>query len=157
MEVFNFKSYYRFERLPHSKSATRFDCTAIGGESNADFEKLVRTPSNGAMYIYVTHGHRNLRLDPSGYDVLSIDKNKNHISKIFAYNDAVGDTLRGYGDIKGTKDALIIELSADGQQLDIFISPNGKALQTLIYEAYASGNAVTEESASALKSDAVRL
>lgn len=158
MNEFCFSSYYKFERLPDSKSASRYDCTAIGGERNAAFDALIETPRNKARYIYVNQGHRNLKVEPLANSVLSLDKNKNHISRVYAYGGALqGGRLRGYGDIKGTKDAIVIEVSPDGCTLEVFISPNNKAIQTLIYEAFTNDSIATEQSADALRAAAERV
>lgn len=94
--------YYKFERLENQKSKTRIDCTA-STESYNSFEELKNKKEE--LFVYMgdntyTKAGADRKAD------LALSRTK-HISSVYVPD--VNKPL-GYGDVKGTADAILFIL-----------------------------------------------
>lgn len=134
------RAFYRFEKLPNSKSAYRLDCVARSGISYA-FERLRR--EGGELFVYFGDSSYT-KAGQHGRTGLAIS-NKGLISSIFIGS---GIDNKGYGDIKGTADALLFNLEGfktiNGKPigeayLDVFVIPTYAAQKANLYQRFCRG------------------
>lgn len=111
--------YYKFVHLPDSKSKMRRDCIA-STQSYNEFENLRNKA--GALFIYFGDLPLSFKGDVRRKADKAITKGKN-ISSIF-----VPDILLNiaYGDIMGTKDAILILFEEDYKTIEMFIARGQK-------------------------------
>jgi len=124
--------YYYFEHLPESKSATRFDCVA-STQSNPDFEMLRN--KEGRLFLYYGNVPENFKADARRRADKVLTKTKS-ISSVF-----VPDVTKpfAYGDIIGTKDALLFILNADATAFELYVARGQKNNRMALYNLLADG------------------
>ena len=137
--------YYKFVHLPDSKSKMRRDCIA-STQSYNEFESLRN--KQGELFIYLVMYLKSLmgHLQEANK---AITKGKN-ISSIF-----VPDVLQNlaYGDIRGTKDAILIQFDSDCTTIEIFVARGQKNNSYNLWLMFVGGELNNE--ISKLKSMAV--
>ena len=111
--------YYKFVHLPDSKSKMRRDCIA-STQSYNEFESLRN--KQGELFIYFGDVPQKFNGGIYRRANKAITKGKN-ISSIF-----VPDILLNiaYGDIMGTKDAILILFEEDYKTIEMFIARGQK-------------------------------
>lgn len=111
--------YYKFVHLPDSKSKMRRDCIA-STQSYNEFESLRN--KQGELFIYFGDVPQKFNGGIYRRANKAITKGKN-ISSIF-----VPDVLQNlaYGDIMGTKDAILILFEEDYKTIEIFVARGQK-------------------------------
>lgn len=107
--------YYKFEKLPGTKSKHRIDCTA-STKSYPEFEGLRNKA--GELFVYIGDvpdrfgGNIHRKADKA------LTKVKN-ISSIYVPDVTAG---LAYGDIRGTQDAVLIVNNSDYSVVEVFIA-----------------------------------
>lgn len=107
--------YYQMVKLPEQKSKLRLDCK-MSTKSYPEFE-IMRNKS-GAFFFYFGDvpecfgGNTHRKADKA------ITKTKN-ISSVYVPD--ITQTY-GFGDVRGTKDALLFAFSNSHTQLDVFVA-----------------------------------
>ena len=107
--------YYKFSHLPMSKSETRRDCIASTQTYN-EFENI-RT-KDGKLFVYFGDVPMKFKCYTNGMVNKAITKGKN-ISSVFIPNPSL--TL-AYGDIRGTKDAILLMFDKDYKTYEIVVN-----------------------------------
>lgn len=114
-----FNDYYKFEQL--AESQTRFDATA-STESYECLETILlnkRGYNNGGLSFHYTNCQEYIKCKQGRKADKSISKTK-HLSSIFIPD--LNGHLIGYGDIRGTLDALILLFNPTYTTIEIFIA-----------------------------------
>lgn len=124
--------YYKFEKLPDSKSKWRLDCTASTGNYN-DFEALRN--KRGELFIYFTDVPDSFIVDVKRKADKAITKGKN-ISSVFVPDVTLP---YAYGDVKGTTDAILIVFNSDYTTLEIFVARGQKPNRINIWQILSGG------------------
>jgi hypothetical protein len=138
--------YYKFVHLPDSKSKMRRDCIA-STQSYNEFESLRN--KQGELFIYFGDVPQKFNGGIYRRANKAITKGKN-ISSIF-----VPDVLQNlaYGDIRGTKDAILIQFDSDCTTIEIFVARGQKNNSYNLWLMFVGGELNNE--ISKLKSMAV--
>lgn len=153
--------YYRFEHLSGS-AKTRLDCTASTGGYD-EFEmrrcrKATKTTKPGDLVIYCCDVPDTFKASAQRKADKSLTIGSNNVSSIYITDP---DPKTGYGDFKGTTDALLfvfrgfnlLGLSiADGGVIEVYIGRGLRNNAKLLYNLLSDGG-LTDEMA-ALKSAA---
>lgn len=122
--------YYKFEKLPEQKSKLRIDCTA-SSNSYPEFEALRN--KDGKLFVYFGDvperfaGNIHRKADKAITKV-------NNISSVF-----VPDVTKqiGFGDVRGTQDALLMAFNADYTQIDVFVARGQKNNVRQLFNLFA--------------------
>ncbi len=124
--------YYKFVHLPDSKSKMRRDCV-VSTQSYNEFENLRNKA--GALFIYFGDLPLSFKGDVHRKADKAITKGKN-ISSIF-----VPDILLNiaYGDIMGTKDAILILFEEDYKTIEMFIARGQKNNRLNLWQMLSDG------------------
>lgn len=128
--------YYRFERLPESKSKYRFDCNRSTG-SYPGYEALRNKA--GELFIYYTpadyvSANRLRKAD------MAINKGK-HISSVYVPDVAA---LFAHGDNRATSDAILLQFNEDRTAFELFICRGQKHNQKQLYYLLSDGELQNE-------------
>ncbi len=129
--------YYKLCRLPGQKSKTRFDCVSSTA-SYMEFEALRNKA--GELFVYYGDIPNYFKGDVRRKAGKAITKTKN-ISSVFVPNI---ERLIGYGDIKGTQDAILIVFNDSYTQMEIYVSRGQKNNIAGLYNLFADGELDTE-------------
>jgi len=124
--------YYKFSHLPMSKSETRRDCIASTQTYN-EFENI-RT-KDGKLFVYFGDVPMKFKCYTNGMVNKAITKGKN-ISSVFIPNPSL--TL-AYGDIRGTKDAILLMFDKDYKTIEIFVASGEKNNRLNLWRMFADG------------------
>jgi hypothetical protein len=132
--VITLNDYYKFEKQPNQKSKTRLDCIA-STQSYNDFEML----RNKADELFVYYGNVP---DNFGGNVRrkadkAITKVKN-ISSIFIPDLELRNFA--FGDIKGTKDAILMIINDNETMIEIFIARGYKSHVKNLWQCFVGGD-----------------
>lgn len=124
--------YYKFVHLPDSKSKMRRDCV-VSTQSYNEFENLRNKA--GALFIYFGDLPLNFKGDVHRKADKAITKGKN-ISSIF-----IPDVLLklAYGDVRGTKDAILILYEEDYKTIEMFIARGQKNNRLNLWQMLSDG------------------
>lgn len=129
-----FTGYYRCEELKKLKSH-RYDCVASTGnyspfEALADrsHAKRLHFYYNGVPDTFNRYARRNAER--------AITNIKN-ISSVFIPD--LNRPLIGYGDTRGTNDALIFVFAPDYSAVEVYVAPGMRYNQRQLWEAFAAG------------------
>ena len=124
--------FYYFEHLQECKSATRFDCT-VSTKSNPELE-LLRN-KQGRLFIYYGDVPENFRADVKRKADKVLSKTKS-ISSVF-----VPDVSKpiAFGDIRGTKDALLFVFNTDATAFELYVARGQKNNRAALYNLIADG------------------
>lgn len=122
-------AYYRFEKLPNSRSAYRLDCVEHSLIPYHGFSELRN--KKGELFVYFGNSQYT-KAGQSGRTELAISGRNGLISSIFVGKDNLNF---GYGDFKGSSDALLFNLEGftlvNGKPVD------GAALEVFVVTTYA--------------------
>ncbi len=116
--------YYKFRHLPECQSATRMDCIA-SSTSYPNFEAL--RDRAGRLFVHVSTVPGTFKGNGAAF---SITKGTN-ISSVFVPDVSLNF---GRGDVKGTKDALLIIFDAGYTTLEIFVAREQKKNRLQLWE-----------------------
>ena len=121
--------YYKFQK---GTGKTRFDEIA-STQSYLPFNKLRN--KNGQLFIYFTpYQKNNAKANPNRLPDYQISKQTN-ISGIFGLSCI---SCFGYGDVRGTQDAILFIFNQELSCMEVFIArgqkPNKQSLYTLLTE-----------------------
>jgi hypothetical protein len=107
--------YYKLERLPETRSKTRFDCTTSTQHYN-DFEVLRNKKHE--LFMYYGDVPENFKGSVKRKADKALTKTKN-ISSVFVPNI---NRLYAFGDIINTSDALLMVFNENYTKIEIFIA-----------------------------------
>lgn len=134
--------YYRFEHLPEQKAKSRVDEVLKGGIGYPYLEN--KRNKKGELFLYCGTGEQYVtaRNERRGKMVMNRD---GHITSVFFPNE---EFPLGYGDVKGTNDALLFIFSqipvngeiGKGKGFDLFVARGEKADSQLLYESLINGD-----------------
>lgn len=124
--------YYKFSHIANSKSEMRRDCI-VSTQSYNEFENL----RNKAGQLFIYFGDVPIRF---GGDIhrkadKAITKGKN-ISSIYVPNVLLN---YAYGDIMGTKDAILMLFDVDFKTIEIFVARGQKNNRLNLWQILAGG------------------
>lgn len=128
--------YYRMERLPNfiKNRTPRFDCTASTGGYPL-FEDIASRSRAKRFFCYYNGLPNSFSLSAKNNAEMAITNAKN-ISSVFI--PVLNKNWLGYGDVKGTHDALLFVFSNDYSIMEIFIARgyknNRKRLFDILYD-----------------------
>jgi len=125
--------YYKFEKLPESKSPTRIDCTA-STQSYPEFEALRN--KDGKLFVHFGDVPVQFGGDVRRKADKAITKVKN-ISSVFVPDVTLN---LAYGDVKGTHDAILIISDSNYATIEIFIARGHKNHRLNLWQNLADGN-----------------
>lgn len=124
--------FYRFEKLPEQKSKMRIDC--IGStKTYPDFETMRNKA--GSLFFYFGDVPCQFGGDVCRRADMAITKVKN-ISSVY-----VPDVTKrfGYGDVRGTQDALLFLFKNDYREMEIFVARGQKNNRCQLYNLLSDG------------------
>ncbi len=124
--------YYKFAKLLNQKSKYRFDCVSCSGAYNS-FEILRN--KKGKLFVYYTDVPDNFNATAKRKADKSINKGKN-ISSVYVPDI---QSLYAYGDVRTTKDALLIVFNKDYTEMELFIARGQKNNRIALYNLLADG------------------
>lgn len=127
--------YYKMAKLPTCKSKLRFDCVASTGGYEPFEEKAQRGRDKRFKFYYggtpdTFTANAQRKADRAITDGESI-------SSVFTPD--LDNPLLGYGDTKGTNDALLFLFSEDYRQIEIFVARGLKNHSKGLFALYADG------------------
>lgn len=136
---------YRFEHLASAKGRTRMDATATTGGYNP-LEELRN--KKGQLFIYAT---------TNAYTKAGVERKSDlaichtaHISSIYVPNP---EDMLGYGDMVGTTDALLFDLSkfylkdgapTEGSTIEVYIARGQAKNRAGLFQLYRDGELAQE-------------
>ena len=129
--------YYKFAKLPNQKSKYRFDCVS-GSGAYSPFEVLRN--KKGKLFVYYTDVPDNFNATAKRKADKSINKGKN-ISSVYVPDI---ENLFAYGDVRSTKDALLIVFNKDYTEMELFISRGQKNNRIALYNLLTDGELNSE-------------
>ena len=129
--------YYRMEKLPDQKSKMRLDCTASTG-AYPEFEQMRNKA--GAFFFYFGNVPDSFGANIKRKADKAITKVKN-ISSVY-----VPDIKQrsGYGDVRGTQDALLFMFGTDYSQIDVFVARGQRNNRGQLYNLFTDGELMEE-------------
>jgi hypothetical protein len=113
--------YYKMVELKE-RASRRFDCVASTGEYEP-FEFIANKSRDKRFFLYYTDIPDTFSARVKRRVDKSISNGKS-ISSVFVPD--LYHPLKGYGDTKGTRDALLFLFSEDGKQIEIFVARGHK-------------------------------
>jgi len=128
--------YYKGVKDPTKK--TRFDVVAATSSYDV-FERLLinkRAPKIGGLSFYFVDRPSHFKNKSQRQTDKAITKGTENISSIYI-PDPILDI--GYGNVKGTEDALIVLCSENWNVIELFISRGQKNNQINLYQICADG------------------
>lgn len=127
--------FYRMEKLPEQKSKLRVDCVS-STKSYPEFESMRNKTT--ALFFYFGDIPERFGGDVKRKADKAITKVKN-ISSVYVPDVA---QLLGYGDVRGTKDALLFVFNSYYTRIDVFVARgqinNQKQLYLLLVDGELS-------------------
>ena len=126
--------YYFMSEIVQRKSH-RLDCLQSTGHYPL-FEAIAQRSKNGKFYLYCSKVPKSFKAD-AHRQADRIISNSDNISSIFVPN--LEKPLLGYGDVRGTNDALLFRFSNDDKQLEIFVARGYKHNAMNLYNLFAEG------------------
>ena len=130
--------YYRMVRLQEyaNNKTPRFDCIASTGEYPM-FQDMAARSKVKRFYCYYNGIPDSFSNRARQKAERAITSTKN-ISSVFIPN--INKPLFGYGDVKGTQDAILFVFSADYNLMEIFIARGYKPQQKTLYASMMRGD-----------------
>ncbi len=128
--------YYKFDRLPDCKAKTRLDCT-LSTQSYPEFEALRKA---GQLFMYLGNVPERFNANAKRRADMVLSK-RNNISSVFVPDVTL---LFGYGDVRGTNDALLFVFNADYTAFDLFVARGQKNNRGALYNLLAD-NELSQE------------
>lgn len=129
-----FLACYELEDRTGLKSR-RFDVVKQYGCYN--WPAKIITPGK-PFKCYLRNDHTNFRCDRHRLPDLSITSGKKSISSIFA--PSLDHPLKGYGNVSGTMDALLFELSPDYKKMTIYVVMGGARNCAALFSRFINGD-----------------
>jgi hypothetical protein len=129
--------YYKFAKLPQTKSVQRIDCTA-STKSYPDFEALRNRA--GELFVYLGNVPDHFR----GEVKRRVDKiisNSKNISSIFELDITLP---YGCGDVRGTQDGLLFVFGNNYKEVEVFVARGQKHHRNSLYNLLADGELQNE-------------
>lgn len=128
--------YYRFVRLPESKSKYRFDCK-WSTNSYPGYEALRN--KIGELFIYYTPADYVSANSRRKAD-MAINKGK-HISSVYVPDVSA---FYAHGDNRATSDAILLQFNEDRTAFDLFICRGQKQNQRQLFYLISDGELQAE-------------
>lgn len=128
--------YYKMQEIRVIKSH-RFDCTASTGGYNP-FEAIANKCRDKIKRFFFYYGgvpesfnaHAQRKTD-------RVITNGDNLSSVYVPD--LDNPLLGYGDMRGTNDALLFLFSDDYKQIEVFVARGLKQNQLALYVLFADG------------------
>ena len=134
--------YYLMKEIKRLKSH-RFDCTASTGGYDP-FEAIAARSKDKRFFFYY-NGVPDTFSARAQRKADRVITNSQNISSVYI-PDLKGNPLKGYGDVKGTSDALLFLFADDYKQIELFVARgfknNVKNLCTLFVDGELEGDIV---------------
>ncbi len=124
--------YYKFERLPETKSKTRLDCT-LSTKSYPDLEILRN--KQGSLFLYFGDIPENFKADAKRKADKCLTKGKS-ISSLYVPD--VSKPL-AYGDFRGTTDAILIVFAADYSSFELLVARGQRNNRVALFQLFIDG------------------
>jgi len=124
-------------KLPEQKSKMRLDCT-LSTRSYPEFEAMRN--KHDAFFFYFGDVPDRFGGDIHRKADKAITKTKN-ISSVFVPDI---ESHYGYGDVRGTNDALLFLFNPDFTQIDVFVARGQRNNKRQLYELLADGELNSE-------------
>lgn len=132
--------YYKMAKLPTCKSKLRFDCVASTGgyepfeaKAQRGRDKRFKFYYGGTPDTFTANAQRKAdRVIGDGDNISSV------------YTPDLDNPLLGYGDTKGTNDALLFLFSEDYKQIEIFVARGYKNHSKGLFALFADGELADE-------------
>jgi hypothetical protein len=124
--------YYKFAHLQETKSKSRFDLIECTGTYNP-FE-IIRN-KKGKLFYHYTDVPDNFNAKVKRRADKSINNGRN-ISSVFVPDIK---SLFAYGDVRATKDALLIIFNTDYTEMELFTARGQKNNRIALYNLLADG------------------
>lgn len=132
--------YYKMKKLPTSKSKLRFDCVASTGNYEPFEERAQRGLDKRFKFYYGgTPDTFSFNAQRKADRVITDTTN---ISSV--YTPDLSNPLLGYGDVKGTNDALLFLFSKDYREIEIFVARGLKNHVKGLYNLFSDGELTDE-------------
>ena len=126
--------YYRMERLPHTKSKHRFDCL----KSTKTYPQLEELRNKeGRLFFYFSDVPDTFNAKAQRRADKAITKTKS-ISSVYI-PDIRANAHLGYGDFKGTQDAMLFVIEPDYSAFDLLIARGQKNNRVGLFQLLADG------------------
>lgn len=129
--------YYQFKHLPSCKSATRFDCVT-STKSNPDLEILRN--KHGQLFLYYGSVPDNFKANAKRKADMVLSKTKS-ISSVYVPDVT---KLFAFGDLRGTKDALLFVFNTDSTAFELYVARGQKNNRGALYNLLADGELIDE-------------
>ncbi len=127
--------YYKMQEIKPLKSH-RFDCVASTGEYEP-FEKIAQRARAKRLHFYYVDVPDSFTLNAKRKTDKMISNIENISSVYIPYLES---PLYGYGDTKGTTDALLFLFSEDYKQLEVFVARGYKNNQQQVFHQFLEGD-----------------
>lgn len=134
--------YYKLERLPEylENKTPRYDCTA-STRSYPMFQQMAAKSRVKRFFCYY-NGVPDTFSDRARNQADRTITNTRNISSVFIPN--VSKPLLGYGDVRGSRDAILFVFSADYSVMELFVARGYKFNQRSLYNHLVNGGLDTE-------------
>jgi hypothetical protein len=129
--------YYRLEILPENagKKSMRYDTTASTGRYTK-FEEMAQKSRVNRFFVNYVKIPDTFSSRAASKAERAFTKSSCNISSVFIPN--VNYPQVGYGDIKGSTDAVVFVFSADYKQVEFFIARGYKFKQKALYSLFVT-------------------
>ncbi|RCW31380.1 hypothetical protein [Marinilabilia salmonicolor] len=124
--------YYRMEHLPGTKSKSRMDCT-LSTKSYPELETLRNKAGKLFFYFHDVPEHFHARAKRKADKAITKTKS---ISSVYIPEITLP---LGYGDIKGSQDALVFVFNEDFTRMDVFVARGQRNNRISLYNLLADG------------------
>ena len=130
-------NYYKLKRLPeyYNNKTPRFDCVA-STHDYPPFEGMAARSKVKRFFCYY-NGLPDTFSDRARNKAERVITNKKNISSV--YIPDMLHPLFGYGDVKGTQDAILFAFKADYSEFEVFIAGGYKSNKKRLYSLLMSG------------------
>lgn len=129
--------YFCFDRKPGAKSKTRLDLSSFTNE----YAPFYLPNKLGRCWLYLFENQNYIKAHPGRKPYVSLTSRKgNHITAL--YTPDVDQNYLGFGDVKGTQDAVFIQMREEAgkiQQVEVWIAKGKKNLQQGLFQLFLDG------------------
>lgn len=126
--------YYKMQEIKPLKSH-RFDCIASTGEYDP-FEVIAQKSRDKRFFFYYNGVPDSFSLNAQR-KAERVISNKNNISSV--YIPDIHTPLKGWGDVVGTKDAILFLFSEDYKEVEVFIARGYKNDARALFNLFSDG------------------
>lgn len=127
--------YYKMEKLPSVKSPTRLDCTVSTG-SYKPFEDIADKCRQKRFKFHYGATPEQFKAEAQRKGGMAITNSKN-ISTVYTPN--LESPLYGYGDVRGTNDALLFLFTEDYRVVEVFVARGLKNSKNHLFTRFVEG------------------